>query len=503
MQGIEPLFMTEKNVRSGRVSKFYYGDRNYKPNEWNVIADLEGPGSINHIWVTFADDALLGRRVLLRCFWDDETEPSVEAPIGDFFGVPFGLFGTQFGKMSTPWLVMAPENGLNCYFTMPFARRARIEIMPAEEVSLVGFYIQVDYCQFEKELPREWADFRFHAQYRFENPCEQYGRNYLFLDATGRGMLAGVTFGIDLQYPQPDPWYHGGGDTMLIDGESRPAVLHGIGAEDFISHSHGVREFHSNYVGTPHEEKDADGRLKRVGLYRFFIQDPVFFSSSIRATLGALGNAYSSVVYWYQTEPHRPFFRTPSAEARMPGAEASYGRYDLESQPAEEWKLLAPFPCNQNEPFETVRPFEQLETGAESYRFHPSGYAGICRASLPGGDNIDVRWKPQIAYHHFIDFNVVARPAIGCICLETEVVGYALRYVDSESDREAVFNFAFDDRAAVWVNEKPCFSGSHPHGLRSVQFTARLHKGRNRILVKLSNHDNDNWRFWGFCLRME
>ena len=191
--------------QSGRVSRVYYGDRNFRCGEWNTIADLDGPGIITHIWVTFpAEDRCLGRSVLLRCFWDGEPEPSVETPIGDFFGVPFGLSGREF-RMSTPWLVVAPENALNCYFTMPFARHARIEILPVEEVSIGGFYVQVDYCRFQKDLPEEWADLYFHAQFRFEDPCEQYGRNYLFLDAAGKGMLAGTTFGIAMRYPQPDP----------------------------------------------------------------------------------------------------------------------------------------------------------------------------------------------------------------------------------------------------------------------------------------------------------
>lgn len=488
-------------AKSKRISRVYYGDRNYRPNEWNVIADLDGPGAITHIWITFAKDAFLGRRVLMRCFWDDETEPSVEAPVGDFFGVPFGLFGSEL-ELDTPWLVLAPANGLNCYFTMPFARHARIEIMPAEEVSIAGFYVQIDHCSFDGALPAEWEDMRFHAQFRFENPCEQYGRNYLFLDAMGQGILMGATFGITMRHPQPDAWFHGGGDTMLIDGESQATVLHGIGAEDFVGHSWGVKKFHSRYIGTPYEDRDEEGRLKRLGLYRFFVQDPVFFTRSIRAVLGALGNAYSSVVYWYQTEPHRPFFRVPSADKRLPDAEALYGRYDLEPQPAENWSILAPFPCNPGEPFGTARSFETGETDDEHYRYTPVGVEGHSRPTRPGSEFMDVRWQPQTAHHHFVDFNIAARPAITCICLQTDVVGYALRYVQFPSDGEAQFHFAFDDEAAVWVNDQQCFRGCHPHGFRAVAFTARVRKGRNRILVKLSNQENDNWRFWGFSLRM-
>ena len=245
MLTVNPQDLMVHKARSHRVSRVYYGDRNYRPNEWNLVADLGGPGLITHIWITYPQkDAFLGRRVLMRWFWDDEAEPSVEAPVGDFFGIPFGLSGQEL-RLDSPWLTIAPANGLNSYFPMPFARRARFEIMPSEEVSRGGFYVQIDYCTFADELPPDLRQLRFHAQFRFENPCEQYGKNYLFLDATGRGILAGATFGIAMRYKQPDSWYHGGGDTILIDGESDPAVLHGIGAEDFFGHSWGVQKFHS------------------------------------------------------------------------------------------------------------------------------------------------------------------------------------------------------------------------------------------------------------------
>lgn len=502
MLTVDPHKMMAHDAGTHRVSRVYYGDRNYRPNEWNVLADLEGPGVVTHVWITYPQDAFLGRRVLLRCFWDDEPEPSVEAPVGDFFGVPCGLSGREL-RLDTPWLVLAPQNGLNYYFPMPFARHARIEIMPSEEVSLGGFYVQIDYCSFAKGLPSEWSDIRFHAQFRMENPCEQYGRNYLFLDATGNGMLAGATFGIAMRYPQPDAWFHGGGDTMLIDGESHPKVLHGIGAEDFFGHAWGVQKFNSCSIGTPYEEIDDQGRLQRLGLYRFFVNDPVFFSRSIRATLGALGNAYSSVAYWYQTEPHRPFFRVPAVEARMPEAEVRYGQHDLAPRPSEDWLLLAPFPCNTAEPFDTLRPFEKAETGAERVRYTPVGVEGFSKPSLPGGESMEVRWRQQTAYHHFVDFHMVARPAITAICLQTEVVGYALRYVESPSACVVEACLGFDDEASVRVNDRECFRGCHARGFREARFPVELRAGRNRILVKLSNLDNDNWRFWGFSFRLD
>jgi hypothetical protein len=334
---------------------------------------------------------------------------------------------------------------------------------------------------------------RFHSQFRFENPCENYGRNYLFLDAEGKGALIGATFAIEINEPQLDGWYHGGGDTILIDGESHSEILHGIGAEDFFGHSWGVRPFCSPLIGTTYSTNN------RVAMYRFFDEDCIIFRDSIRGVLGALGNNYSSVAYWYQTEPHRPFFRTPEANKRMPNSLAPYGTYDIEPHNAETWKLLAPFPCTQTEPFETFRGFELAETGDESFIFTPIGVEGASQPSIPGGDCMDVRWNLQTAYHSFVDFNIMARPAITCVCLQTEVVGYALKYVDWPSDEDVEVSVSFDDELSVRVNDSIAFHANHPKGYSEETFTATFKKGSNRILVKLSNFENTTFKLWGFC----
>jgi len=229
------------NIEHNAVSKRITSVPELKLGEWNTLMDVSGPGLITHIWMTFPPtDDMLGRRNLLRMYWDDETDPSVEAPLSDFFGVPWGMTGcTDDGafRLSSKYLVVAARNGLNCYFPMPFSRRARIEVFPEQLNSGAGFYFQADYCRFADVLPEEFAQMRFHAQFRFENPCENYGRNYLFLDAEGRGALAGLTLAVEMNEPQPDAWCHGGGDSIFIDGDSGSSVLHGIGAEDFFGHS--------------------------------------------------------------------------------------------------------------------------------------------------------------------------------------------------------------------------------------------------------------------------
>ena len=469
-----------------------------RQGEWQTLLDVDGPGMITHLWFTFPpSDKMLGRRNLLRIFWDDEPDPSVETPLADFFGVPFGFSGAEF-QLDSRYLLVAPQNGFNCYFQMPFARRARVEIFPEQLESGGGFYFQADYLKFPDQLPVAYRDLRFHAQFRFEHPCENYGRNYLFLDALGSGALIGATFGIKINHPQPDAWFHGGGDSIFIDGEADPGVLHGIGAEDFFGHSWGVREFQSPVIGTPYREVDEDGRVQRVALYRFFDDDPIFFHTSIRAVLGALGNNYSSVAYWYQREPHRRFFQTPPADQRMPDAPAPCGVFDLEPLASPEWRLLTPFKIDERHPFEYTRSFEQQETGDEKYVYQAAG-----DPAFPGGNQLAVRWRPQKAHHNFVDFNTVARPALTRICLQASVGGYALRYVESESDKDVLIHVAFDDEMAVRINEQEVFHTNHAHGFAQATFKAHFRRGRNRILVKLSNYDNTTWKLWAFSFRIE
>ena len=467
-------------------------------DEWNTIFDSDGPGMITHIWFTFpVTDKMLGRRSLLRIFWDNEADPSVEAPLTDFFGVPFGFTGTEFRIMSQ-YLTVAPQNGFNCYFSMPFARHARIEILPEQIESGGGFYYQVDYYRFFEQLPNEFDNLRFHAQFRFENPCENYGRNYLFLDASGTGALIGATFGIEINQPEADPWYHGGGDSIFIDGEREPSVLHGIGAEDFFGHSWGVNEYQSQYTGTVMQEYDSNSRICRLALYRFFSNDPILFRSSIRAIIGALKNNYTSVAYWYQDEPHIPFFRVPDADHRMSNSIAAFGSFDIEPEGVDEWKILAPFKIDDNNPFDGEQPFELAETGDETYIYESEG-----TASLPDGNIIKVKWKQQKAYHNFVDFNVEARPAVHCISLQTGVAGYALRYVECSEDRDAVIVIGYDDEAVVRINGNQIFRARHDNGFSEETFRTYLKKGNNRILVKLSNYDNTSWRLWAFSFRIE
>lgn len=473
-----------------------------RQNEWNTILDIQGAGIITHLWFTFPPkDENFGRRNLMRIFWDDNEAPSVVAPLSDFFGFPFGFTGKEY-RIDSEFLVVPPGNGLNCYFRMPFSRRARIEIFAEQQESGGGFYMQADYLAFDGGLPKKCESLRFCAQFRFETPTQAYGRHYLFVDATGSGVLLGVTLGIELNYPAVDAWYHGGGDTIFVDGEERPSVLHGIGAEDFFGFSWGVGEFGSRYLGVPLQQLDDSGRIRRLSLYRFFVRDPVPFRKSIRGLIGAIGHNMSSVAYWYQTGPVIPFFQVPRADRRMPESKAPCGTYDLEPGRGLQWRLLTPFEITDKEPFEHVREFEKREGGDESFIYQVSrGNVGRVTPTMPGGDRMEVTWKDRTACHQFVDFNEVARPAVELISFQTGVLGYALAYLSSDVERDVWLYLGFDDQLQLRLNDDILFRGVHGNGFEEERVKGHLKKGRNRVLVKLSNHDNSTWRLWAFSFR--
>jgi hypothetical protein len=473
-----------------------------RQNEWNTIVDIRGAGIITHLWFTFPpQDENFGRRNLMRIFWDDDEVPGVVAPLSDFFGFPFGYTGKEY-RIDSEFLAAPPGNGLNCYFRMPFSKRARIEIFAEQRESGGGFYVQADYLAFDEGLPRSCETLRFCAQFRFESPTESYGSHYLFVDATGPGVLLGVTFGIELNYPAPDAWFHGGGDTIFVDGEGKPSVLHGIGAEDFFGFSWGVSVFGGRYTGVPWQEVDDSGRIRRLSLYRFFVRDPVPFRSSIRGLLGAIGHNMSSVAYWYQMGPVVPFFRVPKADGRMPQSRAPRGTYDVEPGKGLQWKLLAPFAISASEPFDLPRGFEKQERGDESFTYPVSrGNVGRAIPTRPGGDRIEVQWKERAAFHQFVDFNEIARPAVQLISLQKGVLGYALAYLDSEAERDVWLYLGFDDELQLRLNDAVLFRGLHGNGFAEERVRIHLKRGSNRVLVKLSNDDNSTWRLWAFSFR--
>ncbi|MEJ5169391.1 MAG: glycoside hydrolase family 172 protein [Fimbriimonadales bacterium] len=312
-----------------------------QPGERRVLLSEDRPGCIKHIWMTLGAAREQLRTTVLRMFWDGETEPSVEAPIGDFFGMGH----CEMRNFVSLPLQMSPEDGrgFNCWFSMPFDQ-ARIEV-ENEWDQPMNLYFYIDYETYSQRHPDGVA--RFHAQWRREACTEGWlterlgpdnvariwaerpnlsdRDNYVILEAEGSGIYVGCNLNIDCFQRQGNDWYGEGDDMIVIDGEPWPPRLHGTGTEDYFCTAFGPRTVYSApyhgitlYSGTP----DWPWKGKN-SMYRFHIEDPVRFHKSIRVSIehgssNKLSNDYSSTAYWYQLEPHRPFGPLLPAVARLP-----------------------------------------------------------------------------------------------------------------------------------------------------------------------------------------
>lgn len=299
-----------------------------------VLLDDAGPGLVSHIWVTIAsDDPHHLKALVLRMYWDGEATPSVETPIGDFFGL--GL-GDYFLYESFP-LSVGSDRALNCFFPMPFQKHARITVTNEGKQRVDSFYFNIDYRKYAKPLPAD--SLYFHAQYRQAAPAQGWTNqwqnnsdpqieakknldgdgNYVWMEATGRGHFVGVTMSV-LQ--NQDGWWGEGDDMFFVDGETLPSI-NGTGSEDYFlgAWDFGSHSFSYGLYGAPVKGEEYAG--SRSSVYRFHLDSPVTFTKSLRATLehghaNHRSDNYFSVAYWYQTEPHAPFPALPSLEERIP-----------------------------------------------------------------------------------------------------------------------------------------------------------------------------------------
>ncbi len=278
--------------------------------ETATIADIKGPGIIVGIWFTVASpDKYFLRRTLVRMYWDGEESPSVEVPLGDFFGTGF-----QYRHYVTAYLGMS-SGGYYCYFPMPFDRSARVEVVNQTGQEINSFYYHIDYQRLPRPLDPDLA--YFHATWRRE-PRTDRRHAYTLLEAEGRGHLVGVN--MSMQSYNNDMQYLEGDEMVYVDGEPVPSLA-GTGTEDYFNSGwyFNKGEFAAPYHGLILK----DDSLQRIAAYRFHILDAIPFTSSLRFTIehgdqNAEIADYSSTAYWYQREPHKPFPPMPPAGFRIP-----------------------------------------------------------------------------------------------------------------------------------------------------------------------------------------
>ena len=322
MNGLLSNLSTITGARTRRVSSYDRSGGNadritIAARETVTIADIPGSGVIRHIWITVSHpDPMYRRAMVLRMYWDGAKKPSVECPLGDFFGQGWG---EKYNYVSLP-LCAAPQDGnaLNSYFPMPFAAGARIEIENESSQECDAFYYYIDYealsappdnqgrfhafwnrsvHQPAQEVEGEWGMFGVNSL----NLTDEY--NHLIVDTTGAGQYVGVNYYVDSPTPL---WYGEGDDMWFIDGEAWPPSLHGTGTEDYFNTAWGLKEHYLHpYFGAARVNEGETAWLGRTHVYRFHLEEPIHFSTALRGSI-EIGHAdclMTDVVteaYWYQ-----------------------------------------------------------------------------------------------------------------------------------------------------------------------------------------------------------
>lgn len=313
-----------------------------KSGETVTLAEMDGPGTINHIWITVTDrtserNRYVLRDLVLRMYWDGEEEPSVESPLGDFFCCGFGV---SYCVNSLP-VAVNPTRGFNSYFPMPFRKKAKITIENQCDETIPAFFYQIDYCLTDGLLENTGY---FHAQWRRQRITEK-GQDYVILDhVKGRGQYVGTYMALTALERY---WYGEGEVKFYLDGDEEYPTICGTGTEDYFGGAWSFatqkdgktveNTFCTPFLGYPyyshhdtflHHDFHNDDQLPQRSFYRWHIMDPILFEKDIRVTIQQIGVYYgglfereddvASVAYWYQEEPHQPYGKLMDRKDRWP-----------------------------------------------------------------------------------------------------------------------------------------------------------------------------------------
>lgn len=285
-----------------------------------TIAEMDGPGAIQQIWMTPTGNWQFS---IIRCYWDDETTPSIEAPVGAFFGMAWN----EYAQLNSLAVAVNPGSAFNCYWKMPFRKKCKITMENINNHDAMRLYYQVNYTLTEVGNDEAY----FHAQYRRSSPAEN--SVHTILDGVkGKGQYVGTYMAIGVRN---NGWWGEGEVKFYIDGDKDYATIVGTGTEDYFNGSYNFengrtkqyQEFSTAYSGL-HQVIRPDGLYKsqeRFGMYRWHIQDPVRFDNDLKVTIQDIGwhdggrylpqnSDIITVAYWYQREPHGLFPALPSKD---------------------------------------------------------------------------------------------------------------------------------------------------------------------------------------------
>jgi len=292
-----------------------------KNGETATLMDVDGCGVVRHIWITIPDRSPQAmRNMILRMYWDNSEVPSVEVPLGDFFGVAHG----QRRVLTTAYVTQVLGRGFNCYFAMPFRTHAKLTVtndMP-DGKEMGAFFYQIDY-ELRDQLPKNTG--YFHAQFRRQNPTVEKEDFVLLDNVEGPGYFLGCVIGVRSLGPA---WWGEGEMKFYMDGDTDFPTICGTGSEDYFEAAWGMEEYQTPYAGCAMCITDDFFKHPLVSLYRFHEKDPVYFRESLKATMQQIGykggvglfersDDWCSVAYWYQVKPVKQMPPLPDREARI------------------------------------------------------------------------------------------------------------------------------------------------------------------------------------------
>ena len=288
-----------------------------------TIADVDGPGSLQHVWITgdLARKGPLARFYILRIYWDDQEQPSVECPAADFFACGWGVYA----QVNSVPVSVNPHKGFNCFWPMPFRKKCRITLENRHQDDITVYY-QISYALGDVDDNAAY----FHAQFRRSNPLA-YKQDHVIIDCIqGQGHYAGTSMAWGVNN---NGWWGEGEIKFFMDGDEEYPTICGTGTEDYFGGAYNwdvdgqYTAYTTPYLGM-HQVIRPDGTYKaqpRFAMYRWHIMDPIRFKNDLTVTIQALGwrdggrylplqDDISSVAFWYQTLPTAPFPELPDKD---------------------------------------------------------------------------------------------------------------------------------------------------------------------------------------------
>jgi hypothetical protein len=331
-----PAYARAQNYRSLKESTYDRsgGNADARPIAPGATLDVfkqTGAGIITHVWFTIAADSDYHlKELVLRGYWDGQDKPSIETPVGDFFGLNLG----DYVNFESAWIACSPGKSLNSYFAMPYRKGARFTITNESAHRVGAFYSNIDFVALDS-LPDDAL--YFHASYRQAAPCtaiKSDGKNldgkfnYVYCETRGRGHLLGVTLGVVQNH---EDWWGEGDEMIFVDNESMP-VINGTGSEDFFCGSwdfggreHAVPFSHHQYGAPLIESAERTGG--RYCCYRFHGDNPVTFTRYLKHTMehghaNDRADNFYSCAFWYQEQPMTNLPPLPAVKDRLPTVKA-------------------------------------------------------------------------------------------------------------------------------------------------------------------------------------